>query len=479
MEIKDIEKTEEERMEKLLEDRVDEIFEKTIKEKGRAGLKELYRKAYPEYEKIFLEKEPRYYRIATAYASEYNEKNNPLLVFLRGDISNENDFWNYFKHTPETFLERAKEGYLVPLIGPARIYEGNTFYEKFFDKWHKEFGFYPPNANRLEKAILAGKSFEDYKQSFKDELEGLIKSLPRDTVTYDPSGRLPPMKTEDFFPERFAWFKIAKMEDVIEDVKRILKQSAKKSNSELLDLAARYTFSSHQIFTSHLFYSKGGYVVLSPEDDLPVAIETFRKIIQSRPFIETLAGKIHWIFLSNLLIEAWSKIRRKIEIPVMKLPSIDAPKSAEKIQREISKSEEIQTGKEDVTNNFNNTVYATEDMDLSKIEEKYNDLKETVENLGKTYYEKLGAKYKLISTALLGGVEVALALIHPESSHIVVDYLVFHEGFDKGIIQPIIDRFSESQFRERLYGGIFGNLVIPLDIWKLGVRELPVVYKRK
>jgi hypothetical protein len=472
--IKDIEKKEKEELCRIVEkEKVGEKF-KALRER-REELKKLYGEVYPEYKEVFTEKEPRYYRIAAAYASEYNEKDNPLLVFLRSDITNEEDFWNYFKYKPEDFLDAVRDGKIVPFIGPPRMYEENQFYIKFFNEWYKKLGFYPPTANRLETAILAGKNFEDYKKSFRDELKKLFKKLP-EKVMYDPS-RLPPLNTEDFFSERFAWFKLAKMDYVIEDVIRLLEKYAKEGNKELFNLAVNYTFSSHQIFTSHIFYSKGGYVVLSPEEDLPLAIETFHKIIQHRSFLETLAGKMHWIFLTNLLIEVWK--RRKVEIPIMELPSVNEPKDAKNIQQEISKSEEIQREKEEVTRAYNETIYAAEGKNLSLLEEKYRELVEVTKNLGETYRQRFGATLQLLATALLGGVEVYLASLHPDIASIAMDYLVIHEGIEKALIERILERIRESRFRETLPGGIFGDLVIPLDIWKLGKRDLPVVYKKR
>jgi hypothetical protein len=191
---------------------------------------------------------------------------------------------------------------------------------------------------------------------------------------------------------------------------------------------------------------------------------------------------MRWIFLTNLLIEAWKRRKEEIpiiEIPIIELPSVNEPKDAKNIQQEISKSEEIQGEKEKVTRTYNETIYAAEGKNLSLLEEKYRELVEVTKNLGKTYRQRFGTTFQLLATALFGGVEVYLASLHPDIASIVRDYLVFHEGIEGTLLEGIFERIRESRFRKTLHGGIFGDLVIPLDIWKLGKRDLPVVYKKR
>jgi hypothetical protein len=469
----------------------------TLKREGRKGLKKIYALIYPELKEIFEdeEKEPRYYRKLTALASQYSQRDkSPLLVFLPpkarerdgSEIPFSKDhFVRYLGLTPEQFFDyiAGPNPALIPLIDLPKSYEGNALYESLFNEWRrrledekeeKRVRFPPLYANTLQEALARAKGgFTEFKEKLTDDFKrNFIRVASLGPYTYDEA--LDPMKPTEFFPERFAWFELVHASESVNEIKELLQKYEKHpTKEETLKLAFDYTFSLHQLLTAFFFYSKGCPVVYAPSD-VDRAVNTFNKLIRPQP---ELLYHLPNIYLANMLAWLHRKLS-KIPIPSIGLPHTSDPDEAFNVFRRSREEEKIEEGRTKVTKDISETIRATEELNPEEIAEKLAILSESAQKLTQIYRYKLAEKPRRVLTGICIGAEVTLGVLHPEVIPII-EHLLVIQGIEKVIIAPVLNKFvADSKFRQSIYGGVFGSLKIPQDIWQYGQQDLPIVHKK-
>lgn len=468
----------------------------TLKRKGRKGLKEIYGQIYPELKEIFEdeEKEPRYYRKLTAFASQYNQRDkNPLFVFLppTKKVGNsevpfsKDDFVSYLGLTPEEIFDYAAgpNPALIPLIGMPKSYENNPLYEFLFKEWErrleeqeeeKRIRYFPLHANALQEILAREKGgFKQLKEEFARDLS---KRFPHvvslEAIKYDEA--LDPMRPIEFFPERFAWFEIVHASEGVALIEELLDKYEKDATQEeTLKLAFDCTFVFHQALAAFFFYSKGGPVVYAPSD-VDRAVKVFNRLIRPRP---ELLYYLPNIYLSSVLAWLHRKLPR-IPFPRIGLPQTSDHREAFEVFQRSGEEEKIEESKLKLTKDIGDTIRATEELNPSEMEERLTILEDSTQKLTEIYRHKLARKPRLVLTGIGIGVEIALAATHPELIPIIIHFLEI-QGIERVIIEPVLKKFIEDpKFGQSIYGGFFGSLKIPMDIWQYGQHELPIVHKK-
>lgn len=463
-----------------------QILDDSIKNDGIKGLKQVYASIYPEL-KVFFENEekvPRYYRkLDTTLACHYNIRDkSPLFVFLPSAFS-EQELYSYLGVLPGHFFDYicGPEPKLIPFIDMPQKYQGNIFYENLFAEWvkrledeHKDTRVvFPPLYGNVLQDIMSRENTSATQNVIAEEFTLHYPNITvLEEVKYDRN--LKPMRPIKFFSERLAWLQLVKADDSVSQIKDLLDEYEKHpERNEVLELAMNFTFACHQFLTAYFFYSKGCPIACGPTD-IDRAVIAFQKIIQRRPnFLKYLPNII---ILSNILTKIYKQLA-EIPIPVIHLPVAKNPKDAFDLLQISENDDNIFESKTELTKDIHGTLKATQEMQMDNVAEKLNSLDESAQLLSKYYRKKLSDKYEMLPTGICLAVEVALAILDPEVEHIVRDYFVA-KSLEKTVISPLVEKATDIKFSGNIYGGVLGNLKIPLDIWEYGKHELPVVYQK-
>jgi hypothetical protein len=222
----------------------------------RGELKSFYAQdIYPEYKDLIIEKEPTYYRKGSGLARDYAYRsNNPVIVYLRPDIRDEDALYRYTGMETDLFLTQVKNNEIIPTRGLWTEYKDNDFYKEFFDKWEttEELAKKPPVfANVIESCLIG----EDFWRATATELEKKYPFLKNRMVK--PVLELEPFDAVRFFAEKMSYLELIGMNDLTGDVKNLLKEYRSTQDSDKLKNAEMIIFYAHQIFSAKPFYSFG------------------------------------------------------------------------------------------------------------------------------------------------------------------------------------------------------------------------------
>lgn len=330
-------------LKEIEEEEIDDVrrffrYPTDFRELVRKGeLKEFYGwRVYPAYKDLFVDKEPTYYRKGSSLARNYAYRNaNPVIVYLIPNAYSEKDFRNYTGMTTDFFLKQVENNEIIPMRGLSKDYEGNSFYENFFEKWGKHLGEKPPVfANAVEFALTEERGeIKDFWESKANELEEDFSSLKGKKI--QPAPELSPKDCIRFFAERFGWLELIGMEDFVRDVKSLLHEYNKKGDEELLNNAGIITFHGHQIFSVKAFYSKGSTVTFSIED-YKRATETIRRLWKRREERGRLVN-----VLTQMSIPLSYYISEVKKVLTFAIPKTETKWEEEQVYHKFKKNEDV------------------------------------------------------------------------------------------------------------------------------------------
>jgi len=491
METKDMlirwEEQERERIERACREVSADDFEQALREEGGKGLRSrIYAKIYPELKTFFEEKQPRYYRILSAKATHYKDREeNGLFVFLRPDFYKEEQFCDYMGvFSLDDFLQYVADDKIIPLAGRPILYQDNPLYADLFSKWERwraeeRIGFdYPPYANVLEEALSRPEEgFDLYKRRISEELARDFPHLKTiEKKALEGVGALPEVRPIEYFSERFAWLSLIHADPTVEHVRELLKEYEKHSErEEALELAIMYTFYAHQLFSAFIFYSKGSPVVWAP-NDVRNSAQIFAKVIRQKP---DLLSTSPLLYLANLVASRFRDRRPYDEyIPKVDLPVASNMEEAKQIYRKGKEEASIREGVTEATKKMGavfGKMEASKQEDVTEtIGNDIEDLRKAYSKLSEAYQDKLGRTVKRVATGVLLAAEiplVAFEVLHGNLPMIVLEHLLF-EGVDEAVAKPLVNRwFTEPWFRKTISGGVLGDLAIPVDVWQLGIPD--------
>lgn len=340
MDLKEIEEKEIDDVRRLLRDPTD-FRELLIK----GELKDFYGwRVYPEYKDLFVHKEPTYYRKGSSLARNYTYRGvNPVIVYLIPNAYSEEDFRNYTGMTTDFFLKQVENNEIIPMRGLSKGYEGNSFYENFFEKWGKHLGEKPPVfANAVEFALTEERGeIKDFWESKTNELEEDFPSLKGKKI--QPAPELSPKDCIRFFAERFGWLELIGMEDFVSDVKFLLHEYNKKGDEEILNNAGIITFHGHQIFSVKAFYSKGSTVTFSIED-YKRATEMIRRLWKKR---EERGRLVNVLMRMSIPLSYYiSEVKKVLTVAI---PKTETKEEEEEVYRKFKKNEKVSDARNEAT----------------------------------------------------------------------------------------------------------------------------------
>jgi hypothetical protein len=338
--LKTIEEEEKDRVRKFLKDPKKD-FRKIVK---KDQLKDFYGGiVYPEYKDLFVEKEPTYYRKDSSLARDYAYRNaNPVIIILDTRIQEEKDFRDYTGMTSDFFLKQVENDEIIPLRFLSNAYEGNTFYEDFFEKWGRRLEKKPPVYANAVESVLTGESEREFWEDKENELEDRFKFLKGKKI--QPTPELSSKDCIEYFAQRLTWLELIGREDIVKEVEFLLYEYGKKRDEIILnEEAGLLAFHGHQIFSVKAFYSLGSCVTFSLKD-YDRATKTIKRLLKKREERGSLVNALVQMYIP--LSYFISNVKKAL---VFGIPKAEGKKEEEQAYDRFKKSEEIDDARNDTT----------------------------------------------------------------------------------------------------------------------------------
>lgn len=230
----------------------------------------------------FTDYEPTYYRRDTALARDYAWfDRNPVIVFMPFWAETEAAFEEYTGLDLDGFAVQVREGYLIPVFGPADEYAGNPLFERLLSSWDERLaGKDPLFANALERAVLrddpiANEHLETTVGDvpfWRGEANYLAATYPdlEEATVVQPTAGLKEHNPLRFFAERRFMLRTAGFTTITGLLDELLERFDRSADAEraagFLDDAVMFAFFSHMVYSGPIYYSMGGGNTYSIDD---------------------------------------------------------------------------------------------------------------------------------------------------------------------------------------------------------------------
>jgi len=413
-----------------------------------AHLKLLKGKGDKIWKESFAKHDPQYYRKECDLASNYYKKgdNNPIMVILRDDITNDNDFEGYYGTDRSGFLNMVANGDFLVLAMKPEKYEKNTYLMQFFEQWKNNKDtkdIYPIYANRLETVLVKDKGFHSWK-GYKWDLQSKYKTKFKKLIGKDP-GYAGNLKLRgdafEYFIERIAWFRLLDAKKIISKIEELLENYIETGDPTIFEEAKLFTFSMFEILGAFTFYCKGTFQNFSVND-------------LSRIYNSIVALKE-----GEIMGDEEEKIKKSVfplKFPVSKKGrrlNADVIKDEKEIYRVSREKGEIDFSE---TEKKYKEIYGdVRAKNFSKIETRISELEEALVGLSSEFERKFSQNYAIANI----GSSVIIALI----SIPVAPYI--------GIPLTIVQGLAGYKVGEYIKSKKYVDVTIPSHIWQMGVTD--------
>ena len=437
-----------------------------IRENFRKGhIRDAYRvllKDDREWQEVYKKKFPRYYRKECAVASDHPHKRgdeNPVIVILRDDISNDQNFANYFGVDKEGFFEYVANKDFLVLFSDIDKYEKNPYLKEFFEEWSKNDdvkSIYPIYANRLENVLVQDKGYDNW-VTFLDELKkkynkrfDKLKGKKLSPVG-EGAGRLE-LKGDAFsyFTERIAWFELLEYQPVIRKIEDLLDEYLKSGNSNILEKAKKFTFSMFEILGAYSFYSRGNPQNMSI-NDLDRIYHSIMEISESKILQTNEDDIIESINPIKIPMGSKDKYAKSGKIKI----DADLIKNEKEIYRICREKEKLDYS--ETQKYFHEIDEAILGMNYDVIDIKKEKLGEALNGLSSQFESEFSRKYDLINL----GISSVISLVE----------------FPTGLIFGLTSGGIGMKFKEYLMDKKTVKISIPAHVWQAGFTDEDVKTK--
>jgi len=416
------------------------------------GLKTFYAQhIYPEYEDLIIKKEPTYYRKGSGLARDYAYRSsNPVIVFLKPNITEERELFRYTGMESDLFLTQVENNEIIPTRGLWKEYEGNDFYKNFFDKWdtNDNLDKKPPVFANVTESFLSG---EDFWKAEANELEKKFPFLIGMKVK-----PVPELESHDavrFFAERICYLELIGMNDFAGDVKNLLKEFKLTKKSDNLKNAIMIIFYGHQIFSVKSFYSFGSTVTFSNTDYF-TATEKIEEIWKKRDERKKLGHTLIRMYMP--LSSYISNVKKNLEFLIpKKTTKSEDEKVYENFYEIISDYREEATSAENQCNNDLQDFpqKGIDSLDVSRIK-----LVECVEGYRESLIDSIAVPHKWLNTGFEIGSTIS---IEPSTS--LSDLIL-----NPDIFSAINELFKKNRQWKYLSENILPSTGTKISVWETG-----------
>ncbi|WP_048130646.1 hypothetical protein [Methanolacinia petrolearia] len=385
---------------------------------------------YTEYKDLFTDTCPSYYRIESGNVLDFILKSkNPVIVFLKPNIYNEEQFIKYLGISVNHFFEIMKEEKpgIIPFCdkpGSYKIDSGsgkyNPFYAELFNEWFDNdlLSKRPPlYGNALESAFIRpAPKQNDLWIEYKEELENNFPNIYHAKV--QPDKKLDKHEFGNYFAERLARLEMLDLMPIHEIIWNMLVQCNNSQKQQDLDVTARLMFYCHQIFSVSTFYSKGSVLTLSKNDydNILYSLNRMAKeLSDSSKFAPQMKNKIRRILPSLYGLSSRQIAGIEEKLPLCFPGDLGSEKQLELWQK-MMKNDSLYDDRTDCMKYENEYTKSQSDYvqgfrELGNLNEKWEPFYEEMKNLRDSYmkyslgpYKWVRSSCEVLSTLPLGNI---------------------------------------------------------------------------
>lgn len=263
------------------------IEETFMEQPPKIELEELLSDDKNPFEKIYKNKKnifkkwqnTTYYRIEAAKASQYFTDIRHVMVFLKPDFKDKEDFKKYIGVYPEYFPKYIEEEKIIPLCAWPEEYRNKKAQKIYGDifKSISDLGeqYYPVYANRMENCLLADQSIRW--DEFKKEKSNIKCQYSSNPIVI---GQLCHKNPVGYLGERIAWLELLDLNPIADCIKEL----AEKNQY----LAGILAFTVHDLFSAPIFYNRKTVKTIAPKFDIQTYYEAFEGFVKhKKKYIDT------------------------------------------------------------------------------------------------------------------------------------------------------------------------------------------------